>query len=238
MKRKKLSNKTKGKILIISAVLVPIVILLVILFSRFDFDYFWNEFLKKTVDNAIGKGSHIVILSLIACPVILLSMVAIIDHVIPVLCFFISKPLKYFTIWRLCLKNRYSCRFLRAPWLSLKGVEELADVEIQMKGKMLYIHFVDVPFPVLRMFLLINDRQYRMHRSIPGNLIAMGLAILGYLNPIEGALIHNIGSVVVIICSSSLINYKISSKNDKKLAKKNLNKTKLKKYNYKKHGGF
>ena len=60
------------------------------------------------------------------------------------------------------------------------------------------------------------------------NLIAMGLAILGYLNPIEGALIHNIGSVVVIICSSSLINYKISSKNDKKLAKKNLNKTKLK----------
>lgn len=66
------------------------------------------------------------------------------------------------------------------------------------------------------------------------NLIAMGLAILGYLNPIEGALIHNIGSVVVIICSSSLINYKISSKNNKKLAKKNLNKTKLKKYNYKK----
>ncbi|MCR5026193.1 MAG: cadmium-translocating P-type ATPase [Methanobrevibacter sp.] len=69
------------------------------------------------------------------------------------------------------------------------------------------------------------------------NLIAMGLAILGYLNPIEGALIHNIGSVFVIICSSSLINYKISSKNDKKLAKKNLNKTKLK-YNYKKPGGF
>ena len=70
------------------------------------------------------------------------------------------------------------------------------------------------------------------------NIIAMGLAILGYLNPIEGALIHNIGSVVVIIFSSSLINYKISSTKNKKLAKKNLNKTKLKKYNYKKHGGF
>ena len=69
------------------------------------------------------------------------------------------------------------------------------------------------------------------------NIIAMGLAILGYLNPIEGALIHNIGSVVVIALSSSLINYKISS-SKKSGPSKNLNKTKLKKYNYKKHGGF
>ena len=36
------------------------------------------------------------------------------------------------------------------------------------------------------------------------NIIAMALAILGMLNPIEGALIHNIGSVIVIIYSSHL----------------------------------
>ncbi len=70
------------------------------------------------------------------------------------------------------------------------------------------------------------------------NILAMGLAILGYLNPIEGALIHNIGSVVVIIYSSTLISYRISHKNKKQSNDKNLNKTKLKKYNYKKHGGF
>lgn len=70
------------------------------------------------------------------------------------------------------------------------------------------------------------------------NIISMGLAILGYLNPIEGALIHNIGSVAVILFSSSIVNYKISSKNNKKLgATKNLNKTKLK-YIHKKQGGF
>ena len=74
MKRRKLSNKTKGKILIGIPTLIIVGVLSVVLFSRFDFDYFWNEFLKKTVDNAIGKGSHIVILSLIACPVIFLSM--------------------------------------------------------------------------------------------------------------------------------------------------------------------
>ena len=69
------------------------------------------------------------------------------------------------------------------------------------------------------------------------NIISMGLAILGYLNPIEGALIHNIGSIVVIIYSSSLITYRISKK-DKKSKNKNLNKTKLKRYNYKKHGDY
>ena len=42
------------------------------------------------------------------------------------------------------------------------------------------------------------------------NILAMVLAILGILNPIEGALIHNIGSVIVIIYSSTLVRYKLS----------------------------
>ena len=62
------------------------------------------------------------------------------------------------------------------------------------------------------------------------NIIAMALAILGLLNPIEGALIHNIGSVIVIIYSSTLVNYKISKKDYKRAEKfdvtKNLNKSK------------
>ena len=61
------------------------------------------------------------------------------------------------------------------------------------------------------------------------NVAAMGLAISGMLNPIEGALIHNIGSVIVIIYSSTLINYKLSSKDYKKAKKlgitKHLNKS-------------
>ena len=44
------------------------------------------------------------------------------------------------------------------------------------------------------------------------NIIAMALAILGLLNPIEGALIHNIGSVIVIIYSTTLTRYRLSSK--------------------------
>lgn len=51
------------------------------------------------------------------------------------------------------------------------------------------------------------------------NVVAMALAILGILNPIEGALIHNIGSVAVITYSSTLIKYKMS-KRDYKQSKK------------------
>ena len=61
------------------------------------------------------------------------------------------------------------------------------------------------------------------------NIVAMALAILGYLNPIEGALIHNIGSVIVIIYSSTLTTYKISKKDYGKSRKlgitKHLNKS-------------
>ncbi len=61
------------------------------------------------------------------------------------------------------------------------------------------------------------------------NIVAMVLAILGLLNPIEGALIHNIGSVIVIIYSSTLVNYKISKRdcrNPQKLGvTKSLNKS-------------
>ena len=46
--------------------------------------------------------------------------------------------------------------------------------QIQMDEKKLFVHFIDVPFPVLRMFLLVNDREYRMHRSLPGKLIQVG----------------------------------------------------------------
>ena len=48
--------------------------------------------------------------------------------------------------------------------------------------------------------------------SLTLNIIAMILAVFGILGPIAGALIHNIGSVIVIIFSSTLVNYKLTKK--------------------------
>ena len=57
------------------------------------------------------------------------------------------------------------------------------------------------------------------------NFVAMGLAIFGILNPIEGALIHNIGSVIVIIYASTLSKYKISKKDCRSTKKLGITKT-------------
>ena len=48
------------------------------------------------------------------------------------------------------------------------------------------------------------------------NISAMILAMFGVLGPIAGALIHNIGSVVVIIYSITLLNFKNSKNSIKK----------------------
>ena len=57
------------------------------------------------------------------------------------------------------------------------------------------------------------------------NIIAMALAVLGLLNPIEGALIHNIGSVIVIIYSYTLTGYRLSSRDYRKSKKLGMTKS-------------
>lgn len=57
------------------------------------------------------------------------------------------------------------------------------------------------------------------------NICAMALAISGDLGPVEGALIHNIGSVVVVLHSLTLLRYNYSTKNLKENKKLGLTKT-------------
>ena len=56
------------------------------------------------------------------------------------------------------------------------------------------------------------------------NIAAMTLAIMGLLNPIEGALIHNIGSVIVIVYAYRLSNLKTTTKDYHRVKKLGLTK--------------
>lgn len=47
-----------------------------------------------------------------------------------------------------------------------------------------------------------------MSFSMALNFVAIVLAITGVLNPVAGALVHNAGSVLVIINSALLLNWK------------------------------
>lgn len=87
----------------------------------------------------------------------------------------------------------------------------------------------DMPHLIAIARRTINVINFNIFLSLGLNILAMAFAILGMLNPIEGALIHNIGSVIVIIYSYTLVNFKMSKKDYKKSKKlgitKSLNKS-------------
>lgn len=55
---------------------------------------------------------------------------------------------------------------------------------------------------------IMGTIKINLTASMALNFIAIGLAITGILNPILGALVHNVGSVAVIINSSLLLNWR------------------------------
>ena len=174
MKKRKLTNQQKGKLLIAFGIITPIVLVVGFIFARFisivgGFDNLLDSF-KQRFSIYIENGSFLNILAVAAVMGGFLLLVMIVNHILPMLCFFIGKPISYFDIWRICRKRGYSFRLHRIPFASLGGVGEKSDIEIQTGDKTLHIHLIDIPFPFLRMFLLSNDREYCMHRSLPGKL--------------------------------------------------------------------
>ncbi|MBR3139747.1 MAG: cation-translocating P-type ATPase [Methanobrevibacter sp.] len=65
-----------------------------------------------------------------------------------------------------------------------------------------------------KMMKIINSN---IISSLILNFTAMSLAIIGVIEPITGALIHNIGSVIVIVYSTTLITFKTQEKNITKI---------------------
>lgn len=73
-------------------------------------------------------------------------------------------------------------------------------------------NIADIPHLIAIARKTIRTINLNIAFSLGLNIIAMTMAILGMLDPIAGALVHNIGSVIVIIYSSTLVNFKISKK--------------------------
>ena len=55
---------------------------------------------------------------------------------------------------------------------------------------------------------MMSTIKCNMSFSMALNFVAIVLAITGVLNPVAGALVHNAGSVLVIINSALLLNWK------------------------------
>lgn len=59
---------------------------------------------------------------------------------------------------------------------------------------------------------MMTTIKLNMTFSLTLNFVAIALAMTGILDPVVGALVHNVGSVVVIVNSATLLRWKMSSK--------------------------
>ncbi len=170
MKRKKLSNKTKGKLIIASVIIGVVVLIAGFIFFRLisiigGFDNYVDS-VEKWFSLYKESATYRIFLIVIAILIVLAFIILLLTIVLPLLGFFFGRLLAYFKIWQLCRKNGHSYRFHRAPFTSLLGVKRGSHIEIGINQKTLHVHFVGIPFPWFRIFLLMNDREYRMHKSI------------------------------------------------------------------------
>lgn len=170
MKRKKLSNKTKGKLIIVAVIVSVIALVAGFIFSRLisiigGFDNYVDS-IEKWFSLYKDSDSYRMLLVVIAILILLALTILLMTIVLPLLGFFFGRFLAYFKIWQLCRKNGHSCRFHRAPFASLLGVKRGSHIEIGIYQKTLHVHFVGIPFPWFRTFVLVNDREYRMHKSV------------------------------------------------------------------------
>ena len=170
MKRKKLSDKAKGKLMIVAVIVSVIALVVGFIFARLisiigGFDNYVDS-LEKWFSLYKEGSSYRMILAFIAILIVLTLIILFMTIVFPLFGFFFGRLLAYFKIWKLCRKNGHSCRFHRAPFASLLGVKRDSHIEIGINQKALHVHFVGIPFPWFRTFLLMNDREYRMHKSI------------------------------------------------------------------------
>ena len=169
MQRRKLSNKAKGKLIIAGVIIGIIALVGGTIFNRLISIVGYDNYIDSTKKwfSLYKEGdTYRMLLFLIAVPIVFVLIMILNDIILPLFGFFFGRLWAYFKIWQLCRKNGHSCRFHRAPFASLIGVKRGSHIEIGIYQKTLHVHFVGVPFPWFRTFLLMNDREYRMHKSV------------------------------------------------------------------------
>jgi hypothetical protein len=147
MKKRKSSNLSIKKYIVIAFVIALISLLLALFIkviasalSRVVSERTLRIFLELCHENGVLETFLTILLVMSA----FLFLIAFINQILPMLGFFFGKPLAYFSLWRICRKNRYSFRMHRAPFASLSGVSEKSDIEIKMGEKVVKAEVLQV----------------------------------------------------------------------------------------------
>ena len=103
-----------------------------------------------------------------------LLLMPLLEIGVPFLAFALGKIGFYFSLFFLCLRKGYKIRYGRAPFASLRGIREKADIQIRLRDQTFYLHFVDVPLPLLRIIDFTNDGEYRVYPTVRGKVKRLG----------------------------------------------------------------
>lgn len=133
-----------------------------------------KEGLKEMI--SIWKANHVfeIYLILLLGFIGYLLFMPLLEIGVPFVVFALGKIGFYFSLLFICLRKRYKIRFGRFPFSSLRGIREKADIQIRMHDQTFYLHFVDVPLPLLRIIDFANDSEYRVYPTVRGKVKRLG----------------------------------------------------------------
>lgn len=160
--------KTKWFI-VLSIVIIVLLFVFLFLYAALGNDLFGG--IAEVLSNLADTQIHWWILGIIAG---LAAFALLILFVFPFILYVITKITTYLSLFFVCLKEKLSCKFTRAPFASLGGIKEKADIEIKTADYKISVHFVDVPLGFRKALTFINERSYLVSSSTPGKVKRIG----------------------------------------------------------------
>lgn len=103
----------------------------------------------------IGLFGRTLVIYLVLFLVIALFMI----FVWPITKYYFFKARTYYSLLRICRKNKYKFKIVRSPFASLQGLNDIEDIKITTPRDTYCIHYVDIIRPS-KYIINITDSQY------------------------------------------------------------------------------
>lgn len=112
---------------------------------------------------------HIIIFVFLAGLVGIALIIAALNVLFPLILYFLGKIKTRIDIRAICKRNQY---LYKANPKSKEHSD--ADIEIRTKDKILYIHFIGMSLPLMRVLAFSSDREYKIFSTSRGNIVKLG----------------------------------------------------------------
>ena len=164
------------KKLLKSKLFISIAIAFIFIFLAFLFLYMilGNDLFGGTaeiISKILATQIQWYILGIIVALAILALLVV---FVLPFSAYVLSKLFTYLSVWLVCLKEKHQLKLSRAPFASICGIKEQADLTIKTQDYKISVHFIDVPFGLKKQLTVVDKNNYIISSTYPGSVKRIG----------------------------------------------------------------